>query len=149
MQRPTGVTIIAVLDFIGGAIVAIAGLLVFAGGSMLSGLLAGANAGAGSGVAAGLGAIVGVICLVFAALAIAIGIGLLKLMNWARILSVVLAALGILNTLRSITTIFHGGSSGIVVTLVVLAFDIWVIWYMFTPGVKAAFAGRSASPVAA
>jgi hypothetical protein len=144
MQRPTGVTVIAVLDFIFGALVAILGLLAFAGGSMLSGLFAGAGGGAGSGIAASIGAIIGVVCLVFALLLILAGVGLIKLAGWGRITQIIIAALGVLGSIKN----FTGGLSGsqYVLPVIFLLYYVWTIWYMFTPGVKQAFSGMQAAP---
>jgi uncharacterized membrane protein (DUF2068 family) len=140
MQRPTGVTVIAVLDFIGGALCALLALLAFAGGSMISSILSQAGASTGGGIAGGLVAIVGVVILAIAALVIITGIGLIKLKGWGRIIQIVLAALGVLGQIKS----FTGGLSGAQYTLpvIILAYDVWVIWYLLTPGVKAAFAGQ-------
>lgn len=144
MQRPTGVTIIAVLDFIGAAACAILALLMFAGGAMLGSLFnaaANANGASGAGMGAsfmaGIGIFGGVIFLFFAALAIFVAIGLLKLKNWARIVTIVLSALGLLSTLSRFVHGFAGG--GMVMTIIVLAYYIWAIWYMLQPNVKQAF----------
>ena len=144
MERPTGVTIIAVLDFIGAAGCAILALLAFVGGSLIAGFINAAGtangatgAGPASGIAAGVGIFIGAICLAFAIFIVFVAVGLLKLQNWARITSIVLSALGLLGSFRNIAAAFHG--SGMVVSIVVLAFHIWVIWYMLQPNVKAAF----------
>jgi hypothetical protein len=144
MQRPTGVTIIAVLDFIGAALCVILGLLMFAGGAMIGSLFnAAATANGATGTApvggfmAGIGIFAGVFFLFFAVLAIFIAIGLLKLKNWARVTTIVLSALGLLSTLSRFLHGFAGG--GMVVTIIVLAYYIWVIWYMLQPNVKTAF----------
>jgi hypothetical protein len=62
---------------------------------------------------------------------------LLKLKNWARITSIVLAVLGLLGSIRNLAMGFHG--SGMVMTIVFLAYYIWVVWYLLQPNVKAAF----------
>jgi len=150
MQRPTGVTVIAVLDFIGAGFCVIAALLMFMGGSILAGLFsaaATANGATGTAPAAGfmasIGIIAGVIVLFFAALAFFVAMGLLKLKNWARITTIVLAALGLLGSFRNIAMAFHG--SGMIVTIIILAYYIWVIWYMLQPNVKAAFGQTAAA----
>jgi hypothetical protein len=149
MQRPTGVTVIAVLDFIGAGFCVIAALLMFMGGSMLASFFgaAAANGATGAAPAAGImasiGIIAGVIVLCFGALAVFVALGLLKLKNWARITTIVLAALGLLSSLRNLIAAFHGG--GMVVTIIILAYYIWVIWYMLQPNVKAAFGQTAAA----
>jgi hypothetical protein len=149
MQRPAGVTVIAVLDFIGAGFCVIAALLMFMGGSMLASFFgaAAANGATGAAPAAGImasiGIIAGVIVLCFGALAVFVALGLLKLKNWARITTIVLAALGLLSSLRNLIAAFHGG--GMVVTIIILAYYIWVIWYMLQPNVKAAFGQTAAA----
>jgi hypothetical protein len=144
MQRPAGVTVIAVLDFIGAGFAVIGALLMFMGGSILASFFSAAatangatGAAPAAGIMASIGIIAGVIVLCFAVLAIFIAMGLLKLKNWARITTIVLSALGLLGSLRNLVMAFHG--SGMVVTIIVLAYYIWVIWYMLQPNVKAAF----------
>jgi hypothetical protein len=153
MQRPGGVTFIAVLDIIGGALCAIVGLLAFAGGSFIASLISAANqgaAGAGSGIAAGIGAIVGVIFLIAAALAIITAIGLMKRKGWGRIIQLVLSALGLLGSVRNFAAGgLHAGGMALGIQLVFLVYYIWTIWYLLTPGVKAAFAGQQPAAVAA
>ncbi len=150
MQRPGGVTVIAVLDFIGAGFCVIAALLMFMGGSILASLMgaaATANGAAGAAPAAGImasiGIVAGVIVLCFGALAVFVALGLLKLKNWARITTIVLSALGLLSSLRNLIAAFHGG--GMVVTIIILAYHIWVIWYMLQPNVKAAFGQTAAA----
>ena len=140
MQRPTGVTVIAVLDFIGAAFCVIGGLVVLFGGAMLASFFGAAaangTAAPGAGFIAGLGAVLGVIILAFAILFILVAIGLLKLKNWARITSIVLSALSLLNSLNG----FRGGmAGGIAGPVIGLAINIWIIWYLLQPNVKAAF----------
>jgi hypothetical protein len=144
MQRPTGVTVIAVLDFIGAAFCVIGGLLMFMGGAMLGSFFSAAatangatGAAPAAGFMAGIGAALGVVFLLFAVFAIFVAMGLLKLKNWARITTIVLSGLGLLSTLSRFLHGFAGG--GMVMTIIVLAYYIWVIWYMLQPNVKAAF----------
>jgi hypothetical protein len=150
MQRPTGVTIIAILDFIGAAGLLILGLLSFVGGSLIAGFFNAASTANGAtgaapaaGWMAGIGIFIGAIFLAFAIFAIFIAIGLLKLKNWARITTIVLSALGLLGSLRNLAMAFHGG--GMVYTIIVLAYYIWVIWYMLQPSVKTAFGQTAAA----
>ncbi len=141
MQRPAGITVIVVLDFIGGAFCALIALLAFAGGSMIASFLSQAGAGMGSGIAGGVVMFAGVVLLAVAALVIITAVGLLKLKGWARIIQLVLTALGLLNSVRGFASGFHMQGSAMAVTIVVIAYDVWVLWYMFTPGVKQAFSG--------
>ncbi|HEV2490569.1 MAG TPA: hypothetical protein VGT03_12240 [Candidatus Acidoferrales bacterium] len=139
MARPTGVTILAVLSFICSAL-----LLSAAVGTLLMGTV-GLAAMSGKGAALGdplamLGAFAGVMFLVLAALYIACGVGLLKLANWARMLTVVLVALGLLFALMGVFKAMMPLMIGALIwQLIVIAIDVWILMYLFKPHVKQAF----------
>ncbi len=141
---------IAILDFIGAGACVIFALLFFMGGSILAGLFSAAatangatGAAPAAGIMASIGIIAGVVILFFAALAFFVALGLLKLKNWARITTIVLSVLGLLGSFRNIAMAFHG--SGMIMTIIFLAYYIWVIWYMLQPNVKAAFGQPAAA----
>jgi len=140
MQRPVGVTIIAVLGIIGGAVLAVLGILLCAGGAMLSGI---AQRPAGMMMGMG-GAVVGVIFLGIAVLYIVTAIGLLKLAEWARVLAIVLTAVGLLVSVLGLFDVFRHPHVlfffGVFVRhVVVVGIDVWILVYLFQPGVKQAF----------
>lgn len=141
MERPVGVTILAVLYFIFAALTAIAGLLSFVGGSMLSRLAGSSSPAAGAGVLLAMGgAVIGIICLVIAALYFVVGYGFIKLQNWARILAVVFTGISVLFGLFGLVSILlHMAVFQIVFQGVILAIEIWVLVYLFKPHVKQAF----------
>ncbi len=140
MERPTGVTILGVLCLIGAGILAIGGIVMIAGGAMLSGM---GKSGAGALFAMG-GAVVGVIFFVLAALYVLTGIGLLKLQNWARILTIVLIALGLLSAAAGLmTSVLHMSPFLLVRQIIVVAIDVWILIYLFKPHVKQAFGATS------
>jgi hypothetical protein len=80
VQRPTGVTILAVLSIIGG-------ILLLLGGIALLGLGGAVAAGGNSG--GGLAVILGIVLLVIAVLELAFGIGAWMLKPWAWMLGVI------------------------------------------------------------
>ena len=87
--RPVGVSILAILDFIGAGVMALCGVTFLIGvGALLHAPLF-----------ATLGTVGGIACLLLAALPAAIGWGLWTLHNWARSLTILFAALGILGAL--------------------------------------------------
>jgi hypothetical protein len=138
MERPTGVTILAVLYFIGAAFLGLCGILFIVGGSMLSGLAQ--SGGPGSALFAMGGAVVGGIFLVLALLDLAIGIGFIKLQNWARVLAIVLIGIGVLFGLLSLAGMLaHFMLFVLVFRLIFLAIEIWILLYLFKPHVKQAF----------
>lgn len=137
MDRPTGVTILAVLNFLGAGLMVLGGLFFFVGMSMVG--AASHQAGA-MGALAGMGAIAGVIFLVFAAFAVAVGAGLWKLQNWARITTIVLACLSILSGVFGVLgSLLHFQPVAFIMNVVFLAFYGWIVWYMLQEHVKHAF----------
>jgi type II secretory pathway pseudopilin PulG len=122
MRRPGVVTAMAIFDLIGGGLSVLAALVMVVGG------LAGAGKGQGSADVAMMVGLGGVYFLVGLA-SVAAGVGLLQMKNWARILQIVIACLGIL-------------SCGIVISVLMLV-------YLFKPGVKVLFSGKSAAELTA
>ena len=141
MGRPTGVTVLAVLDFIGAGFCVLAGIGMMLGGGFMASMMS-QQQGVSAGLLAAIGAAAGVLILVCAAIAALLGWGLLKLMNWARITTIVLAALGIVFGLFGLLGAFsHFAAVAIVWTLCRLAINGVIIWYLLQPNVKAAFEG--------
>jgi hypothetical protein len=93
--RPTGVVLIAVYHFLAALMLALAGVSLFAGGTIFSALMGGAN----SGVFAGLGLLVGVVggifFLVFALVYAVAAWGVWTIREWGRILSIVMAVISL------------------------------------------------------
>jgi hypothetical protein len=147
MYRPVGVTILAILEFIGSGICALLGILVIVGAG--AGLLGSMTQGQGSGLGslmAVIGGALSVFCFIFAAIGALLGWGLWTLKNWARIILIVLASLGALGSLLALLNL----SSAIIVGVVIrLAINGLVIWYLLQPNVAAAFQGGQARTVSA
>lgn len=128
-ERPTGVTILAVLAIIGGLF----GLLAGVGLLFLGGL--------GATVDGGLGALVMIIgggILVVAVLELAFGFGAWTLKPWAWTLGV---ASQVLSLILAIASIVFLGSS-ITSQIVGIIISVAILYYLFTPPIKAAF-GRA------
>lgn len=147
MQRPTGVTVIAVLGFIFGALAVLEGLWTwFAIAKYL------AMAQRSTVTVVGMnGAFAGIVLMAIAALVIVTSVGLLKLQDWARVLMIVLnavhlvvAALGLMEAFRHIRTPFFFGM--MLRHIVMIAIGVWIIVYLVQPHVKQAF--RPAAPAA-
>jgi uncharacterized membrane protein (DUF2068 family) len=146
MVRPTGVTIIAILDFVGATFCVLGGIGMMAGGGILATMMNQQGQANGmSGLIASLGAVMGVFFLIIAAVEIILGVGLLKLKEWARmvtvILTAILAALGLLGLLGSFA---HFNLGAFLFKVCVLAIQIFIIVYLMKPEVKAAFQGNRA-----
>jgi hypothetical protein len=129
-QRPTGVTILAILAFVGG-ILSILGALTLLG---LGGILAGAGFG-------GLAVFFGIYALVWGALALWIGWGFWQLRPSAWRWGIILMVIGAVITIVQIPL---GYSGGIASAAISVAIDLAVIYYLTTPAVRAAF-GQSTS----
>lgn len=153
MGRPVGVTILAVLYFIGALFCVLGGILFFVGGGL--GALAGAQSGqqgaAGmSALIGALGAFAGVAFLIIGVIYALLGWGMWKLKNWARIISIVLLVIGAAFQLFGLVTSFaHFSVFVLVWTLFWLAIDVLIIWYLLKPDVKAAFQRGQAGAAAA
>lgn len=146
MNRPTGVTVIAILDFLGAGLCILGGLGMMLGGGFIATLInqQGGQAGAGAaGILAGIGVMVGVFCLIIAAVEIILAVGLLKLKEWARIVTIVLTAIfGALGLLGLLGSFIHFSLFATVIRICVLAIQAFIIMYLLKPEVKAAFQPR-------
>lgn len=146
MARPTGVTILAVLSFLGAGLFLLGACIMFVVGA--AGMAAMAGGRAMGGPFAALGAFASVALLVFGVLYIVNGIGLLKLRAWGRLLTIILVALSFLFGLRGLLISAMHVQMGLVVwQLIILAIDVWILVYMFKPHVKQAF-GQGAGMLA-
>jgi len=81
MGRPTGVTVIAILDFLGAGLCILFGLSMVVGGGFLASIInrqGGQGSAEATGILAGIGAVFGIISLIGPAIDIVLAIGLLK-----------------------------------------------------------------------
>ena len=141
-QRPTGVTIMAVLFFIGGALGVLSGLLVFAIPiSTMDPLIS---------MLVSYQIVIGIIMIIVSGLYIAVGWGLWALQNWGRIMALVLLALGTIGNLVSGISLLVGVNvegfrlsypGAGVTSLLWAGVGIWMIWYLLKPETEAAFGG--------
>jgi len=150
MYRPTGVTVLSILSFIGAGLTGLGAIMFFVGGAFIGALIGSAAQGHGAGAAgAGFGALIGgfigFFLLVAAVLYLLCGVGLWKLKEWGRMLTIVLSAIGVVLALLNFMH-FH---------MVVMFFAIFrigigvlIIWYLSQPHVKAAFAQSQLPPQA-
>jgi hypothetical protein len=139
MNRPQGVTVIAVLHFIGAAFLGCLGLAFLLGGGVMAAAIA-RHTGISAAVIGSVGIVAFVMFMCFAALNVLIGWGLLNLKEWARIVAIVFAGLGVLGGFFSLFRFSFFG-------LIRLAISGWIIWYLLQPQVVAAFRGLPATGV--
>ena len=141
MKRPTGVTIIAVLTFIGATILAL-GSIAFLLVAVMA--MTGGDAGEPVSVAiAGMGFAGGFSLLVLAGVAVLLTVGVLELREWARIVSIASIAGGVGCTILSFFA-FKGyvvipAVPSIVCHLLVTATAVWMLVYLSLARVRHAF----------
>lgn len=123
-QRPTGVTILAILAFIAGAFGILGALALLGLGFAFAGVAAG-----------GLGFIFGIVLLALSILYLWIGWGFWNLKRSAWSLGLVVFGAGILISFIELL-LGYGTITNLIVTIVINGL---VIYYLLTPGVKAAF----------
>src|SRR5216684_2937832 len=148
MNRPVGVTILAILEFIGAVILVLLGIGSIVGMGLLCAAMSqsgGGSAGAG-GIMAVIGGALSVFCFIFAAICALLGWGLWKLKNWARIIVIVLAVLGAVFALLGLLQFSAAVAVGIVIRL---AINGLIVWYLLRPDVAAAFKGPQGAAASA
>lgn len=132
-QRPTGVTILAVLSAIGGVFSILAGVALLGLGAIAGSV--------GAGGLGGLAAIFGIIFLALGIAEIVLAYGMWTLKPWAWTLGIGLAVVSL--ALVVVQAVLNGNIvqslTGSIVSIVIWAV---VLWYLWQPQVKAAF-GRS------
>lgn len=136
-DRPTGITILAVLAAIGGVLSVIVGLGSLMGGALIGGLGGPAAAGAG-----GFVMINGIVLLALGIASIALAYGFWTLKPWAWTLGVAVAAFSIAWAI--ISPLLLGGDlvAGILGNIISIVVWAVVLYYLMQPNIKAAF-GRS------
>jgi hypothetical protein len=133
-ERPTGVTILAILAAIGGVFGILGGIVLIGAG--------GVAAGAGAGGLGGLAAIFGLVTLVLAVVSLVLAYGFWTLKPWAWPLGVGLQIASLVFT--AITILLSGDIvSGLTGSIIGIVISIIILYYLFQPHVKAAF-GRPA-----
>jgi hypothetical protein len=148
VKRPTGVTIIAVLTFCGAAILALGSFGFFFVAVM--GMSGGdGDAGQPTSVAiAGMGIAGGCSLLILASVTVCLAIGVLKLREWAWIVSIASNAVGIGCTILSLFAIKEyrvlPPVPSIVFHLLVVSTGVWMLAYLLIPRVKQAFSAATA-----
>jgi len=144
-SRPTGVTIIAILNIIGGILMLAGGLVLVAAGAFIPSLPPSTLEGSGmdlSGVPLsflGGGAIaIGGVIIALGIISFIVAYGLMKGLGWAWTLTVVLSIISIVLNAISIATGNFGGIVSIIISGIIL-------YYLYRPHVKAYF-GKATKP---
>jgi hypothetical protein len=121
MERPVGITILAVLAIIGGLISIAAGLSI----GILGGITPGVQGPVG---------LIGVVALIVGILQLIYGFGLWTLKPWAWLLALIGS---LLSAISGLVQIFAGGNaSGGLLSIIIAAI---IVWNLTTPDIKRAF----------
>jgi hypothetical protein len=131
--RPTGATVIAIIEAILGVLGALAALALVGLGSIAGGLggLSDVEGGAAvGGILAGLGFFFGIILALIAILYFAIAYGVWNGRGWAWMLGVIVSIIAIVFGVLGLS----GGVSAF--NLIQLALPIVVLYYLWQPDVK-------------
>lgn len=143
MNKPAGVIVIAILYFVGAAILLLAGIGFIVGGGAIAAMMSQQGQAGGSGLATLMGALgagVGIFFMIWGAVDVLVGVGLLKLKSWARMVAIVFAGIGACFQLFGlVSSLAHFNIGSFVFTLIILGIQALIIWYLLKPEVKAAF----------
>jgi hypothetical protein len=144
VKRPTGVTIIAVLTFCGAAILALGSFGFFI--VVVMGMSGGDGGQPTSVAIAGMGVAGECSLLILANVTVCLAIGVLKLREWAWIVSIASNAVGIGCTILSLFAIKEyrvlPPVPSIVFHWLVVSTGVWMLAYLLLPRVKQAFSAR-------
>jgi hypothetical protein len=149
MRRPMGVRVVAVVTFFLAAILALGSLAFFFVAVMA---ITGGDAGDQvSAALAGMGVAGGFSLLVLAGVATSLAIGVLKLREWARIVSIAFIGAGIACTIFSLFAlrgyVVIPAVPSVACHLLVLATAGFMIEYLSRAGVKVVFGGLTRTAV--
>ena len=129
-RRPTGVTIIGIIYFIGAGAAVLGGVLAFALGAVIADFIAKtAGSSIPAGIAGAVGAVFGVTLILVAAVTFVWGMGFWKGWTWIWYVSGVLWILTVLSNLFSIRT----SPIGSILQVAIYGF---LLWYISQKGVQ-------------
>jgi hypothetical protein len=135
MQRPQGITILAILAAVGG-VLGIFGAIALFGLGALSGAVLGAAGAAGGGfLVGGFAMFWGLVVLAQSAASLGFAYGAWFLKPWAWMLGIAVEGAGILVAFINLI----GGSSDFFGFIISAAIAGAIIYYLMTPAVKQAF----------
>jgi hypothetical protein len=147
MERPVGVTIIAVFQFLIASMLILVAVASAMGLGVLGAIMSRAQETGAPGLVglAGAGAIIGGILFCFAAFFGALGYGMWTLRNWARIATIVLAVLGALGAgFGALWALVHFRVFALMAVSFRLGINLLILWYLNQRHVSLAFyAGRT------
>jgi hypothetical protein len=143
MQRPPGITVLAVFYLSAAGILGLTSIVLIFGRSFLSGVSGPVDSGPPPS-ARGL-ALMGLLCLLLALLNVICAIGFMKLKKWSRALAIIFHfAWAIFWALSILGLRLHPSFPSLIFRIVLLAIQAWVVVYLLAPKVGQAFTTNSA-----
>ena len=135
MDRPLGVTILSILYILAGLLGIIGSLLLSLFGASIIAIFISPEGGpmppslltASAGLIAGFMAL---ILLIFSVIDLIVGIGLYNGRDWARVIALIFAVIGLI-----------GGILSIPIGIIWIVINAIIIWYLTRPHVKRFFSG--------
>ena len=127
VTRPFGIALLAVLHVLQAIVLFLGGIALIALGALMRRGLFGTHRLLG-----GASSVIGVVLIIIGLLYLGLAWGLWSGKGWAWIVSLILAALGIIGSLIALVA---GGFGA----LIVLILDAIIIYYLFTPHVRTFF----------
>jgi uncharacterized membrane protein (DUF2068 family) len=132
-MRPLGVTLVGFYQILRGLLGLLFGLSLLLFTSLAVKLASLASEGNATGrFFAGFGHLTGLVIILFAAVQLLAGYGVLRMQNWGRLLTLFLSAVGLV-LLLPVLIVVHG------IPLVFGIINVVVILYLATPAVKRVF----------
>lgn len=145
MTRPVGITIIAILIFLGITFCVLLEIRLFARSDLIADFISTFSDADPANDLPSLGAALLLILLVLPTLSVMAAWGLWKLKNWGRILLIALMInSSAFESIRWLLTP-HVKMSFSVASVITLAINGLIIWYLLKPNVKAAFSSPNQS----
>ncbi len=125
-ERPLGVSVIAALAFLFGALEVIGGILALTFSASF-GVMMGGKEGAAAGAL--VGTMVGLPLLITGIISLVVGWGLWNGKGWAWWLTVIFTALGAIGAIAGLL-------SAPAISIIYLVIELVILWYFFKPHVK-------------
>jgi hypothetical protein len=123
--RPTGVTVVAIISAIYGALATLGGLLLILGASVLGGLAAGSDAGVLGGALAGVGIFFAALVILIAVGFLATAYGLWNRRSWSWMLGMIL---WIITLVFAILGLAGGINASNIIGLVAAGVSVYFLW---------------------
>jgi hypothetical protein len=140
MSRPVGVTLLSAIMTLAGLVFAGAGVVFFFMGSTAAAEAGQVGGSMAAALLAALGAAAGVIFLLFGGLHVVLAVGIFRMRNLARVLTIFLFVLmGAGASLGLIATLMRYSQVGLAWNLSLLVLVVLALWYLLRPNVKEAF----------